>query len=91
MLAAIMWVAIGSFVAWIGTKLEIHGPAKGISNIGVAVVGELVGGLATRAALGARAGYDAFLVCAGAAMLVSALFVGITEFRAQRGLRQHGP
>jgi uncharacterized membrane protein YeaQ/YmgE (transglycosylase-associated protein family) len=88
---AISWVAIGFFVAWIGSHLEAHGPAKGVSNIGVGVLGALLGGLAMQAAIGGRGGYDAYLVCSASAMIVSSIFVGLTEFRAQRGLRPHPP
>ncbi|HEY2728620.1 MAG TPA: hypothetical protein VGK52_01690 [Polyangia bacterium] len=89
--AAISWVAVGFFVAWIGTHLEANGPAKGVSNIGVGVLGALIGGLAMQAAIGGRSGYDAYLVCSASAMIVSSIFVGLTDFRARRGLRQHSP
>ncbi|HVR02267.1 MAG TPA: hypothetical protein VMT47_09050 [Polyangia bacterium] len=89
--SAISWVAVGFFVAWIGTHVEAHGPAKGVSNIGVAVLGALVGGLAMQAAIGGRGGYDAYLVCSASAMIVSSALVGLLEFRAQRALRQHPP
>ncbi|HEV3031054.1 MAG TPA: hypothetical protein VG319_05390 [Polyangia bacterium] len=90
-MSALSWVAVGSFVAWIGTHLEAHGPAKGVSNIGVGVLGALGGGLAMQAAIGGRSGYDAYLVCSASAMIVSSILVGLTESRAQRGLRQHPP
>jgi len=79
MCGVMAWIAIGFFVAWIGTKVEAHGPAGGIANIGVAVLGALLGGFATRAALAGRNGFNAFCVGALAALIVAAAFVAVAS------------
>jgi uncharacterized membrane protein YeaQ/YmgE (transglycosylase-associated protein family) len=89
MCGVMAWVAIGFFVAWIGTKVEAHGPAGGIANIGVGVLGALVGGFATRVALGGRTGFNAFCVGALAALIVAAAFITVASQLGNRRVPRH--
>lgn len=89
MCGVMAWVAIGFFVAWIGTKVEAHGPAGGIANIGVGVLGALVGGFATRIVLGGRTGFNAFCAGALAALIVAAAFIAVASQLGNRRVSRH--
>ena len=89
MCGVMAWVAIGFFVAWIGTKVEGHGPAGGIANIGVGILGALVGGFATRAALGGRPGFNAFCIGAFAALFAAAAFIAVASRLGNRRVPRH--
>jgi uncharacterized membrane protein YeaQ/YmgE (transglycosylase-associated protein family) len=93
LLGATMWVAIGWFVAWIETKvLRDRRPASGVANVGVGVLGGLVGGFAVRAAVGARTSdYHAFILCGLGAAIVSATLIWLTPPRTMQARGRDTP
>ena len=91
-LIVISWVAMGAFAAWIATHLvkdRSLSPSSGIGNLAVGVLGALLGGLAMQSALHGRHGYTAFTFCAGGALTLAALLIGITRYSPRGLARSH--
>jgi len=84
-LLVLSWVAMGVFVAWIGTHLvRDRSRGRGVGNLAVCIFGALLGGLGAHAALRGAHGYHPFIIGVGGAMIVSVLLLGITRFFPRR-------
>jgi uncharacterized membrane protein YeaQ/YmgE (transglycosylase-associated protein family) len=88
-LIVISWIGMGFFAAYIANHLvKDRSRGSGIGNLAVCVLGALLGGLGAHALMRGYSAYHIFIVCAGAALLVSLLLLGITRFYPRRdGMR----
>jgi uncharacterized membrane protein YeaQ/YmgE (transglycosylase-associated protein family) len=90
----VSWIAVGCFVAWIGTHLrkeQTHN--SGVANLAEGVFGALLGGFVMHRALHAlaahgiyrvRNSYNLFTFCTVSAMAGAVLFIGLTWLLSRR-------
>jgi uncharacterized membrane protein YeaQ/YmgE (transglycosylase-associated protein family) len=84
-LIVLSWVATGFFVAWIATHFtRDRSRGGGVGNLAVSVLGALLGGLGAQGLVRGAHGYHPFIICAGAALVGSAVLLGITRFFPRR-------
>lgn len=74
----ILWIIIGALAGWIGSKIMgTDGAQGGFANIIIGVIGAVVGGFITRAAMGDDAGNNGLIASFFVALLGACVVIGI--------------
>jgi uncharacterized membrane protein YeaQ/YmgE (transglycosylase-associated protein family) len=74
----ILWIIIGALAGWIGSKIMgTDGAQGGFANIIIGVIGAVVGGFITRAAMGDNAGNNGLIASFFVALLGACVVIGI--------------
>jgi uncharacterized membrane protein YeaQ/YmgE (transglycosylase-associated protein family) len=70
------WIIIGALAGWIGSKLMgTDAQQGGLANIGIGVLGAILGGFITRRFFGADLGHNGLIASFGVALLGSCLVI----------------
>jgi uncharacterized membrane protein YeaQ/YmgE (transglycosylase-associated protein family) len=81
----ILWIVIGALAGWIGSKIMgTDAKQGGLANIIIGVVGALVGGFVTRAAMGDNAGNNGFIASFVVALLGACIVIAIWKALSRR-------
>jgi uncharacterized membrane protein YeaQ/YmgE (transglycosylase-associated protein family) len=80
------WIIIGALAGWIGSKvMGTDAQQGGLANIGIGVLGAILGGFITRRFFGADLGHNGLIASFGVALLGSCLV--ILAWKTLRGRR----
>jgi uncharacterized membrane protein YeaQ/YmgE (transglycosylase-associated protein family) len=74
----ILWIIIGALAGWIGSKIMgTDAKQGGLANIVIGIIGAVIGGFITRAAMGDRAGNNGLIASFLVALLGACIVIGI--------------
>jgi uncharacterized membrane protein YeaQ/YmgE (transglycosylase-associated protein family) len=79
------WIVIGALAGWIASKLMGTDAQQGaLANIGIGIVGALLGGFVTRRFFGDYAGNNGLIASFGVALLGSCIVILVWKAFARR-------
>ena len=85
----IMWIVVGALAGWIGSKIMgTDARQGGLANIGVGVIGAVLGGVLTRSLFGDSPGNNGFIASFFVALLGACLVIGIWKAVSGRSHRR---